>query len=137
MKIMKHVIWLIDAARRAATEDQILDKKHSIDASCGINPFEENVIKRAFEINLQEEQIEEYLNELDSDTVLKLEALMYFGRDGGSLTEVERYFIELGEEKEEIIRTIIEKRAAYPFYFERAISNLKNSGVNAEHNEGA
>ncbi|NJD90412.1 MAG: hypothetical protein FIA91_02680 [Geobacter sp.] len=133
MKIMKHVIWLIDAARRAATEDLMLDEKHGIDASCGINPFEENVIKRAFEINLQEEQIEEYLTELDTDTLLKLEALMYFGRDGGVLAEVEKYFAELDEDKEEIVRTIIEKRAAYPSYFERAISNLKKSGVNVEN----
>lgn len=133
MKIMKHVTWLIDAARRATTEDQILDKKYDIDSSCGINPFDENVIKRAFEINLQEEQIEEYLNVLDLDALLKLEAMMYFGRDGGTFEETEQYFVELDEDKEEIIRTIIEKRSAYPYYFERAISRFKSNGINVEN----
>ena len=57
--------------------------KHGIDSNLGIDPFDPKVIKYAFENRPEKKKIESYLERLEYDTLLKLEALMYFGRDDG------------------------------------------------------
>jgi hypothetical protein len=49
--------------------------------------------------------------------------------NGGSFEETEQYFVQLDEDKEEIIRTIIEKRSAYPYYFERCGIRYKDEAT--------
>ena len=46
-------------------------------------------------------RIEGYLNELNHVTFLKIETLMFFGREGGNLESVDFYLADLEESKEE------------------------------------
>ena len=116
----------------AEAEDRQLERKHGIDTTLGINAFDPQVMKWAFEDRPEVSKSKAYLNELDHGTLLKIETLMYFGRDGGDLKSVGSYLADLDDSKEEIIRTIVEKRGAYPIYFQKALDNLKKQGIDVE-----
>jgi len=91
--------------------------------------FDKKVIQCAFETGPEEEKLESYMNALDYNTLLKIEALMYYGRDGGKVDDKIRYLSKLKELKEIIINTILEKCPSYRAYFNEAIKKLKRSGI--------
>lgn len=136
MSLLEHINYLVQASANADVEDQALAQKHGISTGSWINPLDSKVIEWTFEDRKEVRKIEAYLKELDYDTLLKLEALMYFGRDRGRtlkrFQETLRYLATLGEQKDEIIETIIEKRGAYPVYFQGGLEVFRRKGVDPD-----
>ncbi len=78
--------------------------------------------------------IESYLNELDYDTLLWLETLMYYGRrdDNIDINDQHEYFSKMKDSKDEIIRTIVEKSVSLPHYFDKAINKLEEQNIDVD-----
>jgi alpha-glucuronidase len=114
-------------------EDARLDAKHGIDRSMGIDFFAENSIARRFEENEVETELHARLMECDEDTLLKIMALYYYGRDrdGSTYAETLNYF-RGREQKEGIVRTIMEKQPAWQHEFGIAIAALRNEDLDLD-----
>ena len=129
MKIYEHINYLIRASHKAEMEDLKLKEEIGLDPEMGLELFYPKAVEYCHADRPERAKIEEYLEKLDDDVVLKLETLMYFGRDNDDFDNVKEYLANLNESKEDIIRTIVEKRGAYPVYFQRAIEKLREQGV--------
>jgi hypothetical protein len=137
MSLLRHITYLIRASALAEAEDQQLRRKHGIDNTLYDNPFDPQVVKWTFEDRPEESKIKGYLNELDHGTLLKIETLIYFGRRDDSenlrdLKSLSSYLADLNNSKDEIVETIVDKRGAYPVYFQKALTKLKKQGIDVE-----
>jgi hypothetical protein len=125
---------IFEAIPKIEQEDKLLDNKHGIDRKLGLDPFEEKNIRRIFDENIYEKELEKRLMTYDYDALLKTEALIYYGRDIGSTKYKGKlhYFSKMAEPKEEIVRTILEKVPACKRYIVAAIQKLQHEGLRIE-----
>ena len=130
MTILKHIEKILKAIPLIFKDNEKLNKKYGIDTSSFINPFDKKVIKRFYEKNAEEEKLKKYLEALNYETLLKIEAVLYFGREKeNDINEIILELAELNEPKNDIIDTIIEKIYACERYFPRAIAKAKKLGI--------
>ena len=130
--IFNDIIELLPPIER---EDQRLDEEHGINKELGLNVFDPNVIKRFFDENERESELEKRLMTYDYETLLKAEALLYYGRDHESTKYADKlaYFRGLEDSKEEIVRTIMEKLASFHNYITYALRKLQREGLTMEN----
>jgi hypothetical protein len=102
-----------EMATEAAKIDADLDKLHGINRDLGIRHGDPKEIARRQAINAAEVELEEYLDSLDTDTVRRIEALMYSGRGDGPAVELRDQLSTNRHTKEDIVRTIMEKRVSF------------------------
>jgi len=125
---------IIELLPRIEREDERLDEEHGINKELGLNVFDPNVIKRVFDENEREAELDKRLMTYDYETLLKAEALLYYGRDRESTKYTEKlaYCRNLKDSKAEIVRTIIEKLAAFHHYITYALRKLQQEGLTIE-----
>jgi hypothetical protein len=85
--IIEHIEKLISAGERALVEDRKLDEYHKT----------EGVLSRIGATNTEAERIEEYLERLPHAVLLRLEAILFFGRGDGSLQQQIEYYSKRNE----------------------------------------
>ena len=130
MTLLDGVREILKAIPAIQAEDARLDEKHGIDLAAGLRLFDEQSTIRMLEINREADKLREYLGTMDYETLLKLEALMYFGRDrdatfAGKLDAFRRR----REARSDIIRTILEKVPACGRYFVDGVERLQEEGT--------
>jgi hypothetical protein len=111
-----------------SAEEDRLDHEYGIDPTQAIDLFNDRpALERAFEENSHDEELQQRLLGFDEESLLKAEALMYYGRDRDDCTYREKldYFRGRRDSKAEIVRTIIEKIPACRGYFEEAERKLR------------
>src|ERR1039457_612972 len=118
MSTVGHAIEHIkDLARSAKEIDAGLDKQHGIDRTLGVDYFDEKFVARRYAMNAAKVEMEEYLNTLDTETLRRIEAVMYSGRSGGAAAVDQRDDLRVNTPtKEDVVRTIIEKRMNFDPY---------------------
>ena len=127
IECIKSILGFIPQIRKINAE---LDEKFGIDRSAACNPFDEKEIDRAFKKNDAEEKLKKHLASLDYDILLRIETILYFGRDKEEdIALMLEYFSKLKDSKAEIIRTITEKIPACEIYFARAISKANRIDI--------
>jgi hypothetical protein len=138
MTLSQHVEFLVNASLLMEKENKVLQKKHGLDDSLVIELGNPKVWELAFDEREEEKKAEDYLDALDDNTIQKIQALMYFGRN--IMTGINETFNEtlddlsgLNETKSIIIHTILEKSIAYPEYFSTAKSFLKEQGIDIDY----
>ena len=134
MDVRKVLGLLMEYQPRIEEESKRLDAKHGIDRSMGIDFFAENSIARRCEENAVETELQDRLMECDEETLLKVMALYYYGRDrdGSKYAEKLAYF-RGRERKEGIVRTIMEKQPAWHKNFGIAIAALHKEGLDLDN----
>ena len=121
------ILRAIPAIEAAAVR---LDEKHGIDPTIGLRLFDPKSTIRMLEINQEAEKLKAYLWTVDYETLLKLEALMYFGRDrDASFAEKLENFRRRKEARSDIVRTVLEKVPACGRYFSDAVERLLEEGA--------
>lgn len=123
-----------DAIPKIRSEEFRLDRKHGIDRTKGFDLFAEKSIERAFEDNVHEKELEETLMACDQESLLKVEALMYYGRDndGSTFTQKLEYLREHYDSKAMIVRTMLEKLPALTRYLQKGEAKLRESGMSVD-----
>jgi hypothetical protein len=82
------------------------------------------------DVNQEAEALRAYLWTVDYETLLKLEALMHFGRDrDASFAEKLEYFRRRKEARSDIVRAVLEKVPACGRYLSDAVERLQEEGV--------
>jgi len=134
MLLKKHIEHLVQASAAADEEDRELANEYGVDTTLGTNITDTKGIEWAMADRPKVREIETYLMELDYDTLLWIETLMYFGRrdDNSDIYSLHSYLSKHDDSKEEIVRTIVEKRGAYPHYFVIAINTLSQENIDID-----
>lgn len=123
----------------------------------GISLLDLDSIAMAYDLNVGDEDLLKFLKSLDTETIRRLHALMYSGReyhpmldapapdsdsesetesesedgfDSESAPEFKKFFLE--DSREDMIRTIAEKRPNLRNYFDRALVRSREEGVDLD-----
>jgi hypothetical protein len=130
MSLLDGVREILRAIPAIQAEDVRLDERHGIDQAVGLRPFDEQSTIRMLEINREADKLRAYLGTTDYETLLKLVALMYFGRDrDATFAEKLDYFRRRREARSDIIRSILEKVPACGRYFVDGVERLQEEGA--------
>jgi hypothetical protein len=119
-------------AETAAKLDAELDKRHGIDRTLGVDVFDSKAIERRYATNDGEVRLEEYLNSFDLETLRRIQAVMYSGRDGVPAVDEREVLRETTGTKEDVVRTIMEKRVSFNPYFDRGLDRAKADGIDLD-----
>lgn len=130
MSLLDGVKEILKAIPAIGAEEVRLDEKHGIDPTMGLQLFDEQSTIRLLETNREAEKLRAYLGTMDYETLLKLEALMYFGRDRDApFAEKLDAFRRRKEARADIVRTILEKVPTCGRYFADGVERLLEEGV--------
>ena len=130
MSLLESVSEILKAIPAIEAAEVRLDEKHGIDPTNGLRLFDAKTMIRMLEVNQEAETLKTYLGSIDYETLLKLEALMYFGRDrDATFAEKLEYFRRRKEARSDIVRTVLEKVPACGRYFSDAVERLLEEGA--------
>ena len=130
MSLLDGVGEILKAIPAIEAEGVRLDAKHGIDQGVGLRLFDEQSTIRMLESNREADKLRAYLGSMDYETLLKLEALMYFGRDrDATFAEKLDFFRRRREARSDIVRTILEKVPACGRYFADGVERLLEEGA--------
>jgi len=121
-----------DLAQTAARIDAELDKRHGIDPKLGMDYFDPKSIARRQETNAGDVKLAEYLNGLDVETLRRIEALMYSGRNGTPAIAERDDLRKNQPTMDDVVRTIMEKRVSFDAYFDRGLDRAKADGIDLD-----
>lgn len=76
--------------------------------------------------------LEKFLAGLGVEDLRRIEALMYSGRGDGSASDLRQQLAENRSSKEDVVRTIMEKRASFDPYFDRGLDRAKADGIDLD-----
>ena len=137
MSFVNIVDDVVTLAKTAVKENERLHQKHGLDF--GIqhgDPTTDEYLKAA---NCLCDNLAEYLNNLSSEEIRKLETMMYFGRDGkddhDNDNDIPAYHDKLHPtdfDKSDIIRNIIEKYPSLELYFSDAYKKAAELSIDLE-----
>jgi hypothetical protein len=122
----------------------------------GISLLDPDSVAIAYDPNIGDDDLLKFLKSLDTETIRRLHALMYSGREyhpmldvaapdsesepeiesesedesSESAPEFKKYFLE--DSREDMIRTIAEKRPTLRNYFDRALIRASEEGVDLD-----
>jgi hypothetical protein len=130
----EHVKEVVKIAERINDANAALKKELGItDGMTHGSPESREYMMRSRDID---REMDNYLNILDDEIVLKLMSLMYFGRDpeGVHENDLEEYHQDLKKmsSKKDAIRSITEKMLALPRYFRDALSKCEILGIDPD-----
>ena len=126
---------VVTLAKTAVEEDEKIYQKHGL--KLGISWGDPKTIEYLKEAEGLRNDLTDYLNNLSSDEVRKLETVMYYGRDSeyDHGNDIPAYHIELhptGFDKSDIIRNIIEKYPSLELYFSDAYKKATELSIDLE-----
>jgi hypothetical protein len=99
----------------------------------GVARPSDNRLAQMLPENVRRTQLRTRLMSFDDETLLKAEALYYYGRDGDSSFRKKLAFLRrLGESKEQIVSTLLEKWPAWEMCFANAEDRLRKAGLSLE-----
>jgi len=130
MSLLESVSEILRAIPAIEAAEVRLDEKHGIDPTIGLRLFDAKTMIRMLESNQEAEKLKTYLGTIDYETLLKLEALMYFGRDrDATFVEKLEHFRRRKEARSDIVRAVLEKVPACGRYFSDAVERLLEEGA--------
>lgn len=130
MSLLDSVSEILKAIPAIQAAEVRLDEKHGIDPAIGLRLFDPKSAIRMLESNHAAEELKRHLSTIDYDTLLKLEALMFFGRDrDATFPEKVESCRRRKEARSDIVRTLLEKVPACGRYFSDAVERLREEGA--------
>jgi len=119
-------------ARRGTAESDAKKGKYGIEL--GLDPSSPEGLAYLADVNKADQVLAAFLRTLSDDTLQRLQALMYSGRQGDTSAPANKAeFLARNQTKEEIVRTICEKRPALDAYFTTALQRAKAEGFDIEN----
>jgi Protein of unknown function (DUF3775) len=130
MSVLDGVREVLAAIPTIVAEEVRLDEKHGIDLATGLRLGDVQSTMRLLDLNREVERLKASLGNMDYETLLKLVALMYLGRDRdasfpGKLDLIRRR----KEARPDLIRAILEKVPSCGRYLSDAVERLREEGV--------
>jgi len=126
---------VVTLAKTAVVEDEKIYQKHGL--KLGITYGDPKTIEYLKEAENLRNDLTDYLNNLSSEEIRKLETVMYFGRDSKEDhgNDIPAYHTKLhltGFDKSDIIRNIIDKYSSLELYFSDANKKATEFSIDLE-----
>lgn len=132
MKTVAECIARIRRIAKIANDIEVsLDQLHGIDRELGVT-LDEKTMARFGDLNVGLHALERFLNLLDMDTLRRIEALMYSGRDNESAVGLKRELKLPHETKGDVVRTIMEKQMNLDVYLDRGLDRARRDGIDLD-----
>lgn len=122
---------IVELAQDADVSDELKRQAYGMN-NLGLDPFSDDGRAYVNDPNPKVETLEILLNSLELETLERLQALMYSGRDRDSAIGLKKYFRDRDEDKEEIVRTICEKRMNLATYFRDGLKLAQEHNLNID-----
>jgi hypothetical protein len=130
MSLVEGVEKILGAIPAMGVENVRLDEKHGIDPETGLRLGDVRTAMRLLEINREEEKLKAYLGTIEYETLLKLAALISFGRDrDASFSEKVDALRRRKVARSDMLRTILETVPSCGRYLTDAVERLREEGV--------
>jgi hypothetical protein len=138
MSRISRVEKIVELARGGMREDAHLRSKHQV-GDLGLtfgNPAHISYMADAIKLS---DPLKKYLESLDQGELMRLETIMYFGRDpedvhGNNLSQFKKMLSKTSSSKEEIVRNMSEKAMALELYFSQAFDKAQKLGLDLNAN---
>jgi hypothetical protein len=118
-----HIERILELAYLARQADAELDKRHGSDRKHLVSMSDEKMARIAKDPNVPDQQLEQYLNNMPLESLQRVHALMYSGRD---IVDARLYREQFkNETREQLIHPIMEKRSNLAMYLR---GGLKQAG---------
>lgn len=119
-------------ARIANETDKSLEKLHGIEEEF-VSLADPKLHAMFRDVNLGDNALKGFLQQLDLPKLERLQALMYSGRpDEPSAPFLKREFERRGQSKQDIVRAIASKSGSLEMYFARALDRARKENVDIE-----
>ncbi|MDK9699125.1 MAG: hypothetical protein OEM52_03095 [bacterium] len=129
MPLSKHLFYLMRASFLLDAEDEGIAREVGIDLNEGLDVGSQTSNDYLFSRREIEAKIYEYLDNLSEDEVLKIEAIMYSGRDDdNNIVSLIKYLKSFDDSKETMISVIMSKRTNWTLYFSKGACNVFEQG---------
>lgn len=82
----------------------------------------------------EKKELSNYLTTLDYEMLLKIEAIMFFGKfTNQNINEKYKMCVDMEQTKDDIVEQIVDLAPACESYFEYAIQQAKQKGINLDN----
>jgi hypothetical protein len=130
---MDVVNTLLAAIPEVRAEQARVSEKRGRDPALGVTVSPDGFIAGAFPENARRRELEAKLMEFDEESLLKAEALFYFGRDrDGPFAQKLAFLRKLDEPKVRVVRTLLDKLYVCGQYFALAQAELQKQGLSLD-----
>jgi hypothetical protein len=130
MTVLDGVGQILGAIPAIVAEAARLDEKHGIDLTSGYGLGDVESTMRMLEINQEEARLKAILAAVEYETLLKLVALMYLGRDrDAGFPEKLEACRRRREPRSDLSRRILECVPSCARYFSDGVERLQEEGV--------
>jgi hypothetical protein len=110
-----------------------ISKKHQMIADKYDNSSMSMAVIGALQLKEADKDLNEYLTTLDHEVLLKIEAVMFFGKFlNQDINDKYNMCVNLGQSKEDIVDLILSLTPACELYFEYALQQAKEKGINLD-----
>ena len=128
-RITAHIDTIVRLANEALRHDAILDQVYDI-SPLGVDFSDPDVRARFADINAGKDALAAFINDLTTEDLARIHALMYSGRDNVDAEYFKRHFAD--ESREDFVRTILEKRMSLPVYLTKAVARAKAANLDLD-----
>lgn len=122
---------IIELAKAADVSDDLKKQAYGMN-DLGLDVFSDDGMAYVSDPNPAVQALKILLSSLELETLQRLQALMYSGRDNDSAIELKKYFLKNNETKGEIVRTIAEKRMNLSVYFKDGLRLAEQQKLNID-----
>jgi hypothetical protein len=130
MSLLEGVEKILAAIPAMGAESVRLDQKHGIGPETGLRLGDVQTAMRLLEINREEEKLKACLGTIQYEALLKLAALMSFGRDrDAGFSEKVDALRRRKVARSDMVRTILETVPSCGRYLTDAVERLREEGV--------
>lgn len=122
---------IVELAKAADESGELKRQAYGMD-DLGLDPFSDDGAAYMQDTNPFVYTLKIFLNSLELETLQRLQALMYSGRDNDSAVAVKKEFQKRNETKTEILRTIAEKQMNLSVYFGNGLRIAEEHKLNID-----
>lgn len=133
MRNIRECVTLIQGfAREGQLAARLKKQAFGMDDDLGIYALSDDGLAFSQDSNVGDVHLKDFLESLELETLQRLQALMYSGRDKQSPRFVKAAFLKRSDTKEEIVRTIFEKRPSLETYFTRGLEQAQKENLDLD-----
>jgi hypothetical protein len=132
MPFLNIVEKVIDLSQKCEADDNRIARKHGLELGVNLGKHIKKVAEFLHEPRPAEDQLKKYLEGLQTSDVMKLQTLMYAGRDQEDIPELHLHLKDNAVDKNDTMRTMMGKGSDLPLYLAEGLKEAASQRVDID-----